>query len=159
MMRSAMNDGRIYRQVWITTDPLVLAGTTTMVLSAAVMHDITTKGSAALTVVDLVDAESQAKLSQITSLMRALTSDSGATGTPYAGTMTRVERGTVPFTVLVNDRLVTVPTIHMRGTLSYQGEQYAEDMQVLADPAFPLVLGRRELRPRWRRPGDIDHLP
>ena len=139
MMRSAMTDGRIYRQVWINTDPLVLAGTTTMVLSAAVMHDITTKGSAALTVVDVVDG-SQANLSKITSLMRALTSDSGATGTPYAGTMTRVEPGTVPFTVLVNDRLVTVPAIHMRGALSYHGEQYADGVQVLADPAFPMVL-------------------
>jgi outer membrane protein OmpA-like peptidoglycan-associated protein len=139
MMRSAMTDGRIYRQVWINTDPLVLAGTTTMVLSSAVMHDITTKGSAPLTVVDVVDG-SQANLSRITSLMRALTSDSGATGTPYAGTMTRVEPGTVPFTVLVNDRPVTVPVIHMRGALSYQGEQYADGIRVLADPAFPMVL-------------------
>ena len=140
MMRSAMSDGRIYRQVWITTDPLVLAGTTTMILSAAVMHDIATKGSAPLTVVDLVGVKSQANLSQITSLMRALTSDSGATGTPYSGTMTRVAPGTVPFTILVNDRLVTVPAIHMRGALSYHGEQYADGLQVLADPAFPLVL-------------------
>jgi len=139
MLRSAMSDGRIYRQVWITTDPLVLAGTTSMVLSAAVMHDITTKGSTPLTVVDVVNG-TQANLSKITALMRALTSDSGATGTPYAGTMRRVGPGTVPFTVLVNDRLVTVPAIHMRGALSYEGEQYADDIQVLADSAFPMVL-------------------
>jgi outer membrane protein OmpA-like peptidoglycan-associated protein len=46
----------------------------------------------------------------------------------------------VPFTVLVNDRLVTVSTIHIRGALSFQGEQYADGIQVLADPAFPLVV-------------------
>src|SRR5665213_3515060 len=49
MLRSAMATGPIYRQIWISTDPLVMQGTTTMVLSDAVMHVITTKGSAPLT--------------------------------------------------------------------------------------------------------------
>ena len=40
MLRSAMATGPIYRQIWISTDPLVMQGTTSMVLSDTVMHDI-----------------------------------------------------------------------------------------------------------------------
>jgi outer membrane protein OmpA-like peptidoglycan-associated protein len=139
MLRSAMADGRIYRQIWITTDPMVMQGTTSMMLSAAVMRDFATKGTAPLTIVDGTNLAGR-NLAPLVSLMRALTSDSTATGTPYSGTMTRVEPGTLPFAVLVNDRRVTVPSIHIRGVLSHVGEQYSSDMQVLADPAFPLVL-------------------
>jgi outer membrane protein OmpA-like peptidoglycan-associated protein len=138
MLRSAMATGPIYRQVWITTDPLVMEGTTSMVLSDEVMHGITTKGSAPLTIVD--EVEGAPGSGGLSSLMNALTSDSAPTGTPYKGTMTRAEPGTVPFGVLVNDRQVTVPAIHIRGVLDHDGEKYSSDMLVLADPAFPLVL-------------------
>jgi hypothetical protein len=139
MLPSAMADGRIYRQIWISTDPLVMNGTTSMVVSAAVAHDIVARGSSPLTIVDAVQT-SVAPVASMTSLFRALTSDSVATGTPYAGTMTRVEPGTVPFVVLVNDRPVTVAAIHMRGVLHHEGEAYPSNMLILADPAFPLVL-------------------
>lgn len=139
MLRSAMATGPIYRQIWISTDPLVMTGTTTMVISDAVMHDITTKGSAPLTIVDEVSGGSES-LGGFASLMNAMTSDSAATGTPYKGTMSRVEPGTVPFSVVVNDQHVTVPAIHMRGNLDHEGEKYTSDMLVLADAGFPLVL-------------------
>jgi outer membrane protein OmpA-like peptidoglycan-associated protein len=135
VLPSAMADGRIYRQVWISTDPLVMQGTTSMVLSTAVLRDIMTKGSAALTIVDMLSSEPA-----MTSLFHALDSDSAATGTPYQGTMTRVEPGTLPFVVLVNDHPVTVAAVHIRGVLTHDGDKYSSDMRVLADPAFPLVL-------------------
>jgi outer membrane protein OmpA-like peptidoglycan-associated protein len=140
MLPESMVDGRIYRQVWISTDPLVMRGTTSMVLSSAVMRDITTKGSAALTIVDDETSLGGAPTSALTSFMSALTSDSVATGTPFTGTMTRVEPGTIPFVVLVNDRPTTLAAIHLRGVLTHGGTHYPSDMQVLADPAFPLVL-------------------
>jgi outer membrane protein OmpA-like peptidoglycan-associated protein len=140
MLPSAMADGRIYRQVWISTDPLVLAGTTSMVLSSAVMRDITTKGSAALTIVDDASSVGGAPAGALTSFMSALTSDSAATGAPFTGTMSRVEAGTIPFVVLVNDRPAILAAIHLRGVLTHNGVRYPSDMQVLADPAFPLVL-------------------
>jgi outer membrane protein OmpA-like peptidoglycan-associated protein len=139
MLPSAMADGHIYRQVWISTDPLVMNGTTSMVLSTAVAHDLVTRGSSTLTIIDDVTTGA-APVSSMTSLFRALTSDSVATGTPYEGTMTRVEPGTVPFAVLVNDRPVTVAAIHLRGVLHHEGEAYPSNMLILADPAFPLVL-------------------
>ncbi len=138
MLRSAMATGPIYRQVWITTDPLVMEGTTSMVLSDAVMHGILTKGSSPLTIVDEVSGAPESQ--GLSSLMNALTSDSTATGTPYKGTMSRVEPGTVAFGVLVNDRHVTLSAIHLRGVLDHEGERYSSDMLVLSDPAFPLVL-------------------
>jgi hypothetical protein len=139
MLPSAMADGRIYRQVWISTDPLVMTGTTSMMLSQAVARDLVTRGSTALTIVDLVQT-SAAPVAQMASLFRALTSDSAPTGTPFEGTMTRVERGTVPFTLLINDRPATVAAVHLRGVLRHDGEPYPSDMLILADPAFPLVL-------------------
>jgi outer membrane protein OmpA-like peptidoglycan-associated protein len=144
MLPSSMADGRIYRQVWISTDPLVMSGTTSMVLSAAVMRDITTKGSAALTIVDDESSLGGKPAGAMASLMSALGSDSVATGTPFAGTMTRAEPGTIPFVVLVNDKPVTLAAIHLRGVLTHDGTRYPSDMQVLADPAFPLVLAHEK---------------
>jgi outer membrane protein OmpA-like peptidoglycan-associated protein len=144
MLPASMADGRIYRQVWISTDPLVLNGTTSMVLSSAVMRDITTKGSAALTIIDDESSLGGAPATALTSFMNALTSDSAPTGTPFTGTMSRVEPGTIPFVVLVNDRPVTVAAIHLRGVLTHDGTRYPSDMQVLADPAFPLVLAHEK---------------
>lgn len=139
MLRSAMATGPIYRQIWISTDPLVMQGTTTMVLSDAVMNAIMTKGSAPLTIVDEV-AGGAGALGGLASLMNALTSDSAATGTPFKGTISRAEPGTVPFSVLVNDQHVSLPAVHVHGVLDHEGDQYTSDMLVLADPAFPLVL-------------------
>jgi outer membrane protein OmpA-like peptidoglycan-associated protein len=139
MLRSAMATGPIYRQIWISTDPLVMTGTTTMVLSDAAMHDIMTKGSAPLTIVDEVSGGSES-LGGFASLMNAMTSDSAATGTPYKGTISRAEPGTVPFSVLINDQHVTLPAIHVHGVLDHDGDQYTSDMLVLADASFPLVL-------------------
>ena len=139
MLPTAMADGRIYRQIWITIYPMVMKGTTSMILSAAIMRDVGAKGSTALTIVDGTNLAGRS-LSPMLALMHALTSDSEATGTAYSGTMTRVEPGIVPFAVLVNDHRVTVPSIHIHGVLSHDGEKYPSDMQVLADPTFPLVL-------------------
>jgi hypothetical protein len=142
MSRATMRDGRVYRQIWITTDPLVMTNTTSMMLSTAVYNDVVSKGSAALTIVDDIHLNGRlgGLLSQWVSLARALTSDSVPTGTPYSGTITRVEPGIVPFAVLVNNRLVMLPTIHVHGTLSHDGEPYHADLRVLAEPSFPLVL-------------------
>jgi outer membrane protein OmpA-like peptidoglycan-associated protein len=138
MLPSAMAGGRIYRQVWSTIDPLVLQGTTSMMLSTAVTRDLMTRGTTALTIVD--DTNISGSPAAMTSLFRALSSDSAATGTAYEGTMTRVESGTLPFVVLVTNRPVTVAALHLRGVLTHDGDQYPSDMQILADPAFPLVL-------------------
>ena len=139
MLRSAMATGPIYRQIWISTDPLVRSGTTTMVLSDAVMNAIMTKGSTPLTIVGEVAGGSGA-MGGLGSLMSALTSDSAATGTPFKGTVSRVEPGTVPFSVLVNNQHVTLSAVHIRGILDHDGDKYSSDMMVLADAAFPLVL-------------------
>jgi outer membrane protein OmpA-like peptidoglycan-associated protein len=139
MLRSAMTDGRIYRQIWWNTDPLVMNGTTSMILPLAIMRDINTKGSASITIVDNTTPTATVADAMAT-FMRALSTDSVATGKPYAGTMKRVEPGTIPFAVLVNNHAVALPAIHLRGVLGYKGERYDSDMQVYADPAFPLVL-------------------
>jgi outer membrane protein OmpA-like peptidoglycan-associated protein len=142
MSRSTMRTGRIYRQIWISTDPLVMNNTTSMMLSSAVYTDIIKSGSSPLTVVDAphFDEGAGGAMTMITSLARALMSDSTATGTPYSGTMKRVEPGVTPFAVLINNRLVNLPVIHVAGTLRHEGETYRADYRILADSTLPLVL-------------------
>ncbi len=142
MTRQSMRDGRTYRQIWISTDPLVMNNTTSMMLSSAVYSDIIKTGSAQLTIVDDIHVNGRASeaLEMIASLARALTSDSIPTGTPYGGTVTRAERGVTPFAVLINNRLVSVPTVHVVGTLRHDGEPYRADLRVLADPNLPLIM-------------------
>ena len=53
-----------------------------------------------------------------------------------SGVLTRVERGTVPFKVLVNDEPVELAAVHARGRLG--GE--AAEFWILDDPANPLAL-------------------
>src|SRR5579862_4882048 len=60
MTRQSMRDGRTYRQIWITTDPLVLTNTTSMMLSSAVYNDIIKTGSAQLTIVDDIHVDGRA---------------------------------------------------------------------------------------------------
>jgi outer membrane protein OmpA-like peptidoglycan-associated protein len=142
MTRQSMRDGRIYRQIWITTDPLVMNNTTSMMLSSVVYGDIIKTGSAQLTIVDDIHVNGRASqaLEMIASLARALTSDSIPTGTPYNGTVTRAEPGVTPFAVLINNRLVSLPTVHVVGTLTHDGEPYRTDLRVLADPNLPLIM-------------------
>ena len=142
MMRGAMRDAPIYRQVWITTDPEIIANTTSMVVSAAVLHALTTGVSAPLTIIDerASDIKAQNTLNALGSLVKALSSDDEATGTPYVGALSRVERGPVPFSVLVNDRPVMLPAIHARGNFTHGTEKDHYDLYILDDPTLPLVL-------------------
>jgi outer membrane protein OmpA-like peptidoglycan-associated protein len=142
MSRAAIRTGRTYRQIWISTDPLVMNNTTSMMLSSAVYADIMKAGSAQLTIVDDIHVNGRASeaMEMIASLARALASDSTPTGTPYSGTVTRAEPGVTPFAVLINNRLVSLPTVHVAGTLRHDGEPYRADLRVLADPNLPLIM-------------------
>jgi flagellar motor protein MotB len=53
-----------------------------------------------------------------------------------AGTLTRVEPGTVPVPMIVNDVRVDLPAVHARGTL---GDE-AFEIFLLDNPAIPLLL-------------------
>ncbi|HSY83461.1 MAG TPA: OmpA family protein [Gemmatimonadaceae bacterium] len=137
MARSTMRDARTYRELWASTDPEVIAGTTSMVWSTALLNELAAKGAVSMTIIPSLARSTGGGLAGLT---RVAMSDSVATGTPYTGMLRRAEAGPVPFVVLVNGRLTSLPSIHARGIVVAEGDRIDIDMIVLADPANPIVL-------------------
>jgi outer membrane protein OmpA-like peptidoglycan-associated protein len=98
------------------------AGRTAVGVSASVLEELNARGQTQLSV------------------------SSGATSGVLSGMLMRVERGTVPFKVIVNDVPVEVAAVHTRGRLG--GE--AAELWILDDVANPLALrwaiGNRRLQ-------------
>ena len=57
-----------------------------------------------------------------------------------SGTLTSVEPGDVPMSILVNNVVVALPARHVRGRLTGEQGPRNADMYVLDDPANPLLL-------------------
>lgn len=142
MLRPAMRSALVYRAVWITTDPLIIANATSLVVSDAVYQALAGAGSTPLTIIDEHESSIRAKnkLANLGLIAKALMTDDEATGTPYTGTLTRVERAPIPFSVIVNDRPVTLQTLHGRGTFSHEGEKVVYDLYIMNDRTLPLVV-------------------
>ena len=52
---------------------------------------------------------------------------------PYQGSLSRVEPQDVPFPVIVNDELVQVPTIHLKGIVNFSGAPKIKKLMTAAD--------------------------
>ncbi|MEJ1965460.1 MAG: OmpA family protein [Gammaproteobacteria bacterium] len=111
-MRNYFHDG----------DPDSFPGTLPGV-SAAVIEDLRSRGTAALTVLDA------GQMFGMSVVRRTL-----------SGTIARVAGGPVSLPMLVNGRLVQLPVIHAKGRLSQGSEEEEYDLHVLDDPANPIVL-------------------
>jgi OOP family OmpA-OmpF porin len=114
--REDLENAHDYQGYFYLGAPEVYPGSTAIGVSAGVLKDLETTGHAQLRIPS--------------------TGMPGAADTTLAGTLTRVEPGTVPFKVLLNDEAVEVPTVHARGTLG----EAAADFWILDDPANPLAL-------------------
>src|SRR5262249_26264520 len=86
-------------------------GETAIGVSASVLQELRAKGQTTLS---------------------ATTSVAGMVG----GSLTRIEPGTVPFTVIVNDDPVTLQAVHAR----WESRVGAREYWILDDPANPLML-------------------
>jgi len=86
-------------------------GATAISISARVLRELNTRGQTALD---------------------ATTSAAGM----VAGVLTRIEKGTIPFTVIVNDQLLELPAVHARWHSSVGDREY----WILDDTANPLIL-------------------
>jgi flagellar motor protein MotB len=64
----------------------------------------------------------------------------GGAAFTVAGTMTAVEPGIVPVSILVNNAVVALPARHIRGKLTGDDGDRDAEMYVLDDPANPLLL-------------------
>lgn len=124
-----MEDQRVARTMrnWYGPgDPETFPGTTPF-FSSAIIDDLRRGGSAALT---LLVATSAASLNQTE--VQAL-----------SGTVTRIEPTPVGVPLLVNGRVVELPTIHASAKVAGGAITRSADLHVLDDPQNPIIV-------RWR---------
>jgi outer membrane protein OmpA-like peptidoglycan-associated protein len=135
----------------------VYAGTTTAQLSTDGLTELRTGGHTALTFYDegvggvtagdmavllkLMSAagEGAAKLDSAKKIGKTAVEMGGAEFT-VSGTLTSVEKGTVPISILVNNVVTALPARHIRGLLTGENGNRNADMYVLDDPANPILL-------------------
>jgi outer membrane protein OmpA-like peptidoglycan-associated protein len=135
----------------------VYPGTTTSQLSTAGLTEIRASGRTTLTFIDdgtgglnaatagilekmMVAAGGGAVSADSAKSVGALAIAQGGAGFTASGTMTSVEPGVVPVSILVNNIVVALPARHIRGTLTGEDGDKKADMYVLDDPANPIVL-------------------
>jgi len=146
MARATMRDARTYRQVWSSIDPEVIAGATSMTVSSAVLGELATKGMTKMTIIPLVGSgRNGGTLDQVASMEKAIFSDSTSPGTPYTGTLRRMEPAAVPFGVLINGNPSSVAAIHARGMVFAGSDSINVDIYILNDPTLPIVLAENAI--------------
>jgi len=116
-----LHDGSSYMTSWGANAAETVRGSTMFSLSQAEFQALKSKGEIPFTYYDESDRRGDGSYILIRKA---------------AGTLTRVESADVPFSVIVNDQRVDIPTIHAKGTL---GDGPAE-MNVVDDPNNPIVL-------------------
>lgn len=124
--RADLKAARKYRAWFQQGDPEMFAGTTVYGLSAAVFHDLVTKGEADLELF----ASGGSGLDELLDMF------GGNAGSMRHGTLTRVEPHAVAMPVIVNNQPALLPAIHARGTFG----DMSVDFYVLDDPDNPLML-------------------
>ena len=116
-----------------STEEESFPGSTALGISSTALRELNAAGHTTLSVMaGGLTAGSGDLLGMLTSVMSKEAGESEMA----SGVLTRVERGSVPFKVLVNDELVELPAVHARGTL---GDEPAE-FWILDDAANPLSL-------------------
>lgn len=109
-------------------------GSTALGVSSAVLKELNAAGRSRLSVVAGGPAGALAGL--IGGLLGGGTPPELSEASMASGVLTRVEKGTVPFKVIVNDVVVELPAVHAKGDL---GDEAAE-FWILDDVSHPLSL-------------------
>ena len=141
MARTTMRDARTYRQVWASIDPEVIAGATSMIVSSALLSELATKGMTTMTIIPRVGTgKTGSAMDKMGVLAKVVFSDSTSAGTPYTGTLRRIEAAAVPFALLLNGYPASVAAIHASGRVVAESDTINIEMYILDDPALPIVL-------------------
>jgi len=108
-------------------------GSTAVGVSAAVLRELSAKGQTPLKV---AVANPAAAFGSLVKGLLGGASKAVDDASILSGVLTRVERGTLPFKVLVNDEEVELPAVHAQ-------ERFGDEVMefwILNDPANPLIL-------------------
>lgn len=131
--------------------------TTTSQLSTAGLTELRTTGHTKLTFVDdgtgginaatasilekmIVSASAGAVSADSAKKVGNMAIDMGGASFTVTGTMSSVEPGVVPLSILVNNVVTALPARHFRGLLTGDDGNRNADMYVLDDPANPILL-------------------
>jgi hypothetical protein len=135
----------------------VYAGTTTAQLSAAGLAELRTTGHTTLTFIDdgtggiaasdagtiekmIVAASAGAVTADSAKKLGGLAVAQGGASFTVSGTLSSVEPGIVPVSILVNNVVTALPARHIRGKLTGDDGPRNADLYVLDDPANPILL-------------------
>jgi outer membrane protein OmpA-like peptidoglycan-associated protein len=140
--REDLRNAHEYMQIFNPSAPDLIAGTTAIGASAAVLTELKTKGRTAFTF------QTPGRQPSADKVLAALTGSSAKDAkslddlgkqldaSKASGTLERVEPAAVPFPVLINGRRTTVPAIHARGTF----DDVHADFYFLEDADNPIAL-------------------
>jgi outer membrane protein OmpA-like peptidoglycan-associated protein len=123
--------------VFQTGDALMYPGTT-LGLSSASFAQLKTNGSVALVLGTIARYGEQEDMPEIMDI---------ASGRKYfRGTLTRIEKNTVPIMVKINGKAEVVQTIHAKGVFSVASDHVDVELWVADNSAYPIGLRNRQGR-------------
>jgi outer membrane protein OmpA-like peptidoglycan-associated protein len=130
--RRDLKDAHEYRWVYNNGAPETYAGSTALGVSTAMLSELKTKGRTD------IKTPAGGAIGALSNVIGGLLGGAAAPGDAglLSGTLTRVESGTVPFAVLVNDELEQLAAVHARGR---PGDDDAE-FWILDEAENPLAL-------------------
>jgi hypothetical protein len=124
-----LREARRYRISFVEGDETLLPGATALGASTVMLRDLKTRGQTEVTVIN------QPSGGVLGSLLGNL-----AGGGELHGVLKRVEPNPAPLTVVLNDRPITLPTIHARGRLSTGNHARDAEFWFVDDSMNPLAL-------------------
>ena len=136
-----LKDGRTYKYMFYTGGEEEYPGTTSMGTSAAVLAELRAKGKTTVT----LDGEAGGIAGMMTGLLSMMGGADSRSGAPKgyltaSGELSCAEPQPVPFRVIVNDALVSLPAWHVKGRFG-EGDQAVDvEWVILDDPKNPLSL-------------------
>ena len=137
---SDLQNGRTYKYMYYTAAEEEYPGTTAMGTSAAVLQDIRSRGEASVT----LDGEAGGIAGMMSTLLGMMPgSDGKGAAKGYltaSGNLKLVEPHPLPFRLIVNDALVSLPAWHVKGRFGEGDEAVDVEWYILDDPDNPLSL-------------------
>lgn len=133
------DQARTYKYMF-STGPQEYPGTTAIGTSAAVIRDLRSAGNASIT----FDGQTNALGNLISGFLELIPgADSKKAADPYfsgSGTVRAVEAKPVPYSMIVNDSLVSLAAWHVKGDFAQGSGSVPIEWYILDDPANPLTL-------------------
>jgi outer membrane protein OmpA-like peptidoglycan-associated protein len=138
---SDLKNGRVYKYMFYTGGEEEYPGATAMGTSAAIVSELRAKGKATVK----LDGEAGGIAGMMTGLLAMMPGSDSRSGEPKgyltaSGELSLAEPKAVPYRVIVNNTLVSLPAWHVKGRFGEGDEAVDVEWVILDDPRNPLSL-------------------